>query len=212
VRVTSVSAQRPPPAHQCGSWSFGGRSLRRDTCGTFSTAMAAGKWAGKPHHGRGPGRTNSAPNSLRTGKLTGNLQNSGLPRRFWQPVGEKIQSLAAGFPELSKQGNFFVQTGNSSPGTGNLRDRSALYRAALASHVVADRGPAAAANWCEMGFPKFESYQSCLQVSRGLARCLSYAAIAPALGIHGTTTGRRRSRMPARAIIRRQKARCDRNY
>jgi len=42
-----------------------------------------------------PRATGSAfPNTLVTGKITGNLQNSGLLRRFWQPVREKIQSIA----------------------------------------------------------------------------------------------------------------------
>jgi len=38
------------------------------------------------------------PNSLITGKLTGNFANSGPPARFWRPIGERIQWLAAKFP------------------------------------------------------------------------------------------------------------------
>jgi hypothetical protein len=33
----------------------------------------------------------SAPNSLLTGKLTGNFADSGSPLRFWRPVSERIQ-------------------------------------------------------------------------------------------------------------------------
>src|SRR6266849_1849312 len=82
-------------------------------------------------HGRG-----SVSNSLRAGKITGNLQNYGLLRRFWQPVGERVQLLAAKFPEPSEQGSFFVLTGNSSSRTVNLRDRAASCQAAW----VAPRG------------------------------------------------------------------------
>jgi hypothetical protein len=72
----------------------------------------------------------SVSNSLRAGKITGNLRNYGLLRRFLQPVGEKVQLLAAKFPEPSEQGSFFVLTGNSSSRTGNLRDRAASCQAA----------------------------------------------------------------------------------
>src|SRR5258707_15790200 len=48
-----------------------------------------------------PCRSGRPGGELRTGKITGNLQNYGLLRRFWQPVGETIQSLAAKFPEPS---------------------------------------------------------------------------------------------------------------
>src|SRR5258705_13707571 len=77
-----------------------------------------------------PCRSGRPGGELRTGKITGNLQNYGLLRRFWQPVGETIQSLAAKFPEPSEQGHFFVLTGNSSSGTGNLWDRAASCQAA----------------------------------------------------------------------------------
>jgi hypothetical protein len=40
----------------------------------------------------------SAPNSLPTGKLTGNFANSGSQQRFPHLINELIQSLAAKFP------------------------------------------------------------------------------------------------------------------
>jgi hypothetical protein len=40
----------------------------------------------------------SAPNSLLTGKLTGNFANSGPQQRFPHLINELIQSLAAKFP------------------------------------------------------------------------------------------------------------------
>src|SRR5262249_44991175 len=40
----------------------------------------------------------SAPNSLLTGKLTGNFAESGHPRRFPHLINEQIQRLAAKFP------------------------------------------------------------------------------------------------------------------
>lgn len=38
------------------------------------------------------------PNSLLTGKLTGNFADSGLSQYFWRLAGQQIQSLAAKFP------------------------------------------------------------------------------------------------------------------
>jgi len=40
----------------------------------------------------------SAPNSLLTGKLTGNFAESGHPRRFPHLINELIQRLVAKFP------------------------------------------------------------------------------------------------------------------
>jgi phosphoenolpyruvate carboxylase len=40
----------------------------------------------------------SDPDSLLTGKFTGNFAESDAESRFWRPVGEQIQRLAAKFP------------------------------------------------------------------------------------------------------------------
>jgi hypothetical protein len=49
--------------------------------------------------GCSPDRTSlPTPNSLLTGKLTGNFADSGSLQRFWRPVSERIQWLPAKFP------------------------------------------------------------------------------------------------------------------
>jgi hypothetical protein len=60
----------------------------------------------------------SGPNSLLTGKLTGNFAESGLLLQFQPPVSELIQRLAAKFPTQRNrefldayQGKFFEEQG-----------------------------------------------------------------------------------------------------
>jgi hypothetical protein len=50
----------------------------------------------------------SDPVSLLTGNFTGNFADCGLHLRFWRPVGEQIQSLAAKFP-TQRNREFFRQ-------------------------------------------------------------------------------------------------------
>jgi hypothetical protein len=64
----------------------------------------------------------SVPNSLLTGKLTGNFVDSSLLLRFWRPVGEQIQCLAAKFPT---QWNRELFRRSSECSTGNREFRLA---------------------------------------------------------------------------------------
>jgi hypothetical protein len=57
--------------------------------------------------------------SLLAGKLTGNFTVFWPFRRFWQPISEQIQGVAAKFPKL-RAGNFSDRAGNFSTATGNL--------------------------------------------------------------------------------------------
>ena len=54
----------------------------------------------------------SKPNSLLTGKLTGNFAESGHPRRFPHLINELIQRLASQIPYATEQGIFAAITGN----------------------------------------------------------------------------------------------------
>ena len=64
--------------------------------------------------------------------------DSGLSERFWEPVAEQNQWLAADSLLLGKQGILFARSGNSSVCSGNVQDRLAHGQAALAARVAAD--------------------------------------------------------------------------
>jgi hypothetical protein len=53
----------------------------------------------------------SSPNSLPTGKLTGNFAKFGLARRFLRPDSQRIQCVAEKFPTQPEQGIFAEEQG-----------------------------------------------------------------------------------------------------
>src|SRR5262245_20866706 len=67
----------------------------------------------------------SAPNSLLTGKLTGNFANSGPQQRFPHLINEPIQRLAAKFPTQRNREFPNAYQGIFSGITGNLIERAA---------------------------------------------------------------------------------------
>src|SRR5215468_7336096 len=70
----------------------------------------------------------SAPNSLLTGKLTGNFAKSGPPPRFSCLISARIQELTVEFPTPTEQGIFKRVSGNVFRGTGNFNRGSKRNR------------------------------------------------------------------------------------
>src|SRR5262249_32385358 len=78
-------------------------------------------------------------NSLITGKITGNFENSGLPAGFLCPIGQRIQWLPVKFPTQRNREFLEVLTGNSHARTGNFNRGREIQPRNPWHHVLDER-------------------------------------------------------------------------